>query len=174
MATTTPDPAIAESLPKTKDAAPQAAASHIHFGSADCYTILRSQLEHEDTLINHRLSWLITSQAIFFGFYVNSTREAAVASRDAAAPSGVQAVLAILALFTCVLMYTTLMPGLFALWGLREDYEACRAQRSSEQAVVPELFPRTPVPTHHLGLVAPIFLPILFICGWLYILSTIH
>jgi hypothetical protein len=171
MATTKPGPTVgptvSASLPGTADASPQAAASHIHFGSADCYTILRGQLEHEDTLINHRLSWLITSQAILFGFYVNATRD------PSATPMlQVREVLSWGALLTCVLMYITIMPGLWALTRLRKEYEACRAQRSSEQAIVPELFPRTPGWTHHWGLAAPIALPILFIGGWLYIIIS--
>lgn len=35
----------------------------------DAYRILRSEIEHEDQLINHRLSWLVSSQSFLLTAY---------------------------------------------------------------------------------------------------------
>ena len=39
------------------------------FSCGDYYDLIRVQVHHEDELINNRLSWMISSQAIFFAAY---------------------------------------------------------------------------------------------------------
>ena len=42
------------------------------------YQIIRSQIEHEDNLINQRLSWFVAAQAFLFSATVASTHVCAM------------------------------------------------------------------------------------------------
>ena len=57
------------SLPPDKSAAPLAVTQSDCERSLDIYRLCRAKIEHEDELVNQRLTWLITLQGLLFTAY---------------------------------------------------------------------------------------------------------
>jgi hypothetical protein len=110
------------------------------------------RIVREDDLINHRLSWLLTSQTIFLGTYV------VLLTQLKNVPSNLPPLIIWLALVSCVLIYVSVLAAMFAIRHFRQP------------------FPNTdvvgPLATHILGLLAPISIPLIFIGVWLSFLSV--
>jgi hypothetical protein len=53
------------------------------------YALYRERISQEDNLINHRMSWLLWSQAIFFAFWVGLANGKFAAIGDAFGPKGI-------------------------------------------------------------------------------------
>ena len=134
--------------------------------SVDWHRLFRSQLEHEDGQIAQRIAWLVTSQAFMFTAYAittNGLRNSPPLPGGAAMYSG-QAILLfrllpIVAIFTALLIYTSILAAFKAMRELRRAYQA--------KATVSEgLLFQTSISTRLLGLAAPTLLPPLFVVVW--------
>lgn len=75
---------------------------------SDAARFERAKIEHEDDLVNHRLSWLTTSQAIFFAAYVFGF------SKTPNWPTTFRRALPPLALLTCAAFYVGLIAAMHA------------------------------------------------------------
>ena len=132
----------------------------------DRHRLFRDQLEHEDGQIAQRIAWLVTSQAFMFTAYAITTNGL---RNPPPAPGGpgifpeqlmlLFRLLPIVAIFTALLIYTSILAALKAMRELQRAYEA--------KATVPDgLLFQTSVSTRLLGLAAPTLLPLLFVVVW--------
>src|SRR5438067_13046800 len=81
------------------------------------YHILRDQLQHEDNLTTHRLSWLMASQAFLFTAYaiVMNGPERAMSPFAAAQQQWLITAIPALALSSATLIYVSIIAGVIAL-----------------------------------------------------------
>ena len=132
------------------------------------YKIIRSQIEHEDNLINQRLSWFLAAQAFLFTAYailLNAPTEVR-AQKFAAQQDLLFLLVPIVAIGLSVLIYTTVFAAMIAMAHLRRLLES--HVKEQERTVLP------PVQGYRLTLVlgqaAPILIPLLFIVIWIILL----
>ena len=117
----------------------------------------RAKIMHENDLLNHRLSWLTTSQSIFFAAYVfafSSLKTFPVVFRHA---------LPLIAILTCLSFFVGMIAALFATKHIREKWTDKFPGRGYENA----LFAGEPW-TRWAGNVPPWIVPPLFIVAWAY------
>lgn len=132
------------------------------------YKVIRSQIEHEDNLVNQRLSWFVAAQAFLFTAYsilLNAPSPTRL-EKFAAQQDLLFLLIPIVAIGMSILIYTTIIAAMIAMAHLRRILE--REVREEERAHLP------PVQGYRLtlllGQAAPIFLPLLFIAVWILIL----
>ena len=119
------------------------------------------RIHHEDTLVDRRLNWLLTSQSILFATY-----EIAVNLGTNSTGSILQFI-APLALGICILSYASLLAALFAIYAFCKQLhkEFPRFASISKQNIL------GPTITHLIGQASAFFLPIAFIGVWVFIWS---
>jgi hypothetical protein len=139
-----------------------------NLSSLERYQIFRNRIEHEDTLIMQRLSWLMASQSFLFTAYAIVTNGMSalptlgnnIFSRHL---STLARIIPIVALLNSFLILISILGALKAIWELRDAY---RKQ--------PEILGAIPLQTsrtaRRLGLSAPLLLPLLFLAVWLFLL----
>lgn len=132
------------------------------------YQIIRSQIEHEDNLINQRLSWFIAAQAFLFTAYailLNAPTEMR-AQKFATQQDLLFLLVPVVAIGMSILIYTTIIAAMIAMTNLRRLLES--KVKKQERADLP------PVQGYRLtvvlGQVAPILIPLLFIVVWILLL----
>ena|ERR1051326_5262045 len=126
------------------------------------YNTVRSQIEHEDSLVSQRLSWFITSQSFLFTAYAIVTVN--VSARPAA--QWLMFLLPLIAVCTCVLILITICAGAMAMRALRAQY-----RHHGGEASAPHLPPiQGAAHTQLMGLSGPLLLPPLFLAVWLFLL----
>ena len=108
------------------------------------YDRFLSNIEHEDNLINHRLSWLLVSQSFLFGASV--------------AANPVPSIIRIIGIVSALASYVGLVAAILSIATL---------SRLCEERI-PDRFPPAvgAAPLHAMGLVAPIVIPPIFVLGW--------
>jgi hypothetical protein len=132
------------------------------------YQVFRNRIEHEDSFIVQRLSWLMASQSFLF------TADAIVTNGMTAAPKtggnlyvshldALARIIPSVALMSCLLIALSIFGALKAIRELREQYE----KESPRLEAIPLQTSRV---ARRLGVSAPILLPPLFISVWLYFL----
>src|SRR5207248_6764479 len=132
------------------------------------YQIIRAQIEHEDNLINQRLSWFVAAQSFLFTAYailLNAPSpmrvEKFVTQQDILFP-----LIPVVAIGMSLLIYTTIFAAMRAMANLRRLLESHLNER--ERAVLP------PVQGYRLtlllGQAAPILIPFVFMLSWIVLL----
>src|SRR5436305_12422508 len=133
------------------------------------YQIIRAQIEHEDNLINQRLSWFVAAQSFLFTAYailLNAPPapmrvEKFVTQQDILFP-----LIPVVAIGMSLLIYTTIFAAMRAMANLRRLLESHLNER--ERAVLP------PVQGYRLtlllGQAAPILIPFVFMLSWIVLL----
>ncbi len=129
------------------------------------YSLIRSQIEHEDNLIGQRLSWFVASQSFFFTGYA-----IVVSNLKPNLPVHHQQtllyhIIPLAGVVTCVLLYSTTLGGHFAIRNLSRLYK--RESDGHPNGLPPVHGLRR---TQFLGEAAPLFLPPIFLFLWLLIL----
>ena len=132
------------------------------------YQVFRNRIEHEDSLITQRLSWLMASQSFFFTAYAivtNGLTGAPVAGRGLYIShlDILARIIPSVALVNSLLICLSIFGALKAIRELRQEY-----QKHSPLLEIISL--QTSRVARRLGLSAPILLPPLFIAVWLYLL----
>ena len=127
----------------------------------DYYSLIRSRIEHEDSLITQRLSWFITSQSFFFTAYAIVT----VNYSDKIDMHSLPQIIPLVALVTSSLIFITILAGVLAVSALRKSYDA----RPDPNPDLPPI--QTSFLIRTMGLAAPLLLPLLFLVVWLYLLA---
>jgi hypothetical protein len=134
----------------------------------DWYKLFRSRIEHEDSFIIQRLSWLVASQAFLFTAYAITTNglNSAVPAKETLFLR--QAMLLfrlipLVALSMDLLIYISILAALRAIRELRQAYRA----RVGPDQLVPI---QTSATTRSLGLTAPVVLPLVLIIVWLVLM----
>jgi hypothetical protein len=116
---------------------------------------IRHKLDHENELINHRVSWLATSQSFLTGAYVIRF------NKDADTPGFLELGLPILGLVTTLLVYVSILGAFGAI-------HLTVAAQPPEQR---RLFLTANTFTRLAGAFAPLGLPLVIAAGWLYALQ---
>jgi hypothetical protein len=125
----------------------------------DLYKLYRDRITAEDTLVHDRLTWLLITQSILFGFCATS-----YFSREHLNLAGL-VVLAVLGVLICVMVVVGIRAALATVNRLKEDYHRhC-----------PEPHPKLPALTadekiHRRACWAPKYLPLCFVGGWALVL----
>jgi hypothetical protein len=132
----------------------------------ETYHAVRSQIEHEDTQINQRVSWLLISHSFLFtAFAITVTNQ----SRDAGSASSTFPLLVLipcLAVFSSLLIGVSIVGGILAMRDLRSRFGARPDARAAEGIVL--LHASRGVRT--LGLLTPLLLTLLYASVWLFLL----
>ncbi len=132
------------------------------------YKIIRSQIEHEDNLINQRLSWFIAAQAFLFTAYailLNAPTDVR-AQKFATQQNLLLFLVPVVAIGMSILIYTTIFAATIAMAHLRRLLES-RVQEKERARLPPVQGYRF---TLLLGQAAPILIPLLFIVIWILLL----
>jgi hypothetical protein len=132
------------------------------------YQVFRNRIEHEDTLIMQRLSWLMASQSFLFTAYAivtNGLSTGPIAGGNIFAThlDTLSQIIPIVALLNSLLIALSIWGALRAIRELRWEYE----KRSELLEIIPLQTSRS---ARRLGLSAPVLLPLLFLAVWLYLL----
>jgi hypothetical protein len=132
------------------------------------YNLVRERIEHEDNLIVQRLTWLVGSQSFLFTAYaIASNGLMSQPVQPVSAHFGEQLellfqLIPIVAMLTCVLIYISILAAVITTAKLRCGY---RSRFGPEEDSLPPIM--TAAPTRLFGLVAPLFLPLMFAGIWL-------
>ncbi len=128
------------------------------------YEIVRSQIEHEDNVINQRMNWFVSAQAFLF------TANAIVLNSPPTPsfPEARQAERLLIVLIPTVsiicslVVYATVVGGVLALRNLRRSF----SEQTDLQGTgnLPPLHGK--FLTRSLGLAAPVVLPMVFLVAW--------
>ena len=127
------------------------------------YLHLRSRLEHEDTLIIYRLSWLMAAESFFFTAYAIVLNGPPTRLHD---------------LFLHVIPLVAIVCSTLILVGIVAAVRAMGWIRDLLRARVPDESTLGLPPLHtpgavKAGLAAPLILPLVFILVWVYVLSVL-
>ena len=123
----------------------------------DEFNTIRRVIEHEDSLINHRFSWLILAQSFLL---------AAWFSYASGGGHPHEKLFALAGLASCILPYVSILAAVCALARILSDPEA---------KTYDDHFPTLSSPGnwHRLGLVGAVATPPVFIIIWLKILVAV-
>ncbi len=140
------------------------------------YGLIRSQIEHEDELVNMRVIWLIISQAFFFGAYA-SLMTAPTEARNhlfEAELSLLVWLLPVAALAAGMLTYVSILSSLRAIANLRTHYDHYAAvQWSTDTSRVQYPDIQGSPGLRRWALVSPATLPLVFSISWFVILANL-
>jgi hypothetical protein len=130
------------------------------------YRIIRSQIEHEDNLINQRLSWFVAAQAFLFSAYailLNAPSQVRL-QRFATQQEILFFLIPVVAIGMSILIYITVIAAMLAMANLRRLLES----HVKEEELLP------PVQGYRqtllLGQASPILMPFLFMITWIVLL----
>jgi hypothetical protein len=127
---------------------------------------VRRQIEHEDSLVVNRLSWLMASQSFLFTAYA-IVCNGPLSARSTAFTAGqdhLLSVVPLLGIACCVLIYAGVLGAAVVMTRLRADL-AVRV-KGSLRDVPPVQGSRM---TRTLGMAAPLLLPPAFCAAWFYL-----
>jgi hypothetical protein len=130
------------------------------------YQIIRSQIEHEDNLINQRLSWFVAAQAFLFSAYailLNAPPQVRV-QRFAAQQELLFSLIPLVAIGVSILIYITVIAAMLAMANLRRLLKT----HVEDSALLPPV--QGYRQTFLLGQATPILIPFLFMSSWIVVL----
>jgi len=131
------------------------------------YRIFRNRIEHEDTLIMQRLSWLMASQSFLFTAFAivtNGLSMGPIAGGNVFIGhlDTLARIIPVVALINSLLIAVSIFGALKAVRELRAEY------------FKGEFLKTVPLQTsrfaRYMGVSAPVLLPLLFLAVWLYLL----
>ncbi len=119
------------------------------------------RIHHEDTLINQRFGWLLTSQTIFcalIGVLFQKLNEQNPITVIWIAP------IALIPLATCLINYTSILAAVIAIYNFckRLDGDYKQYSEYSREMIL------GPTVTHLMGQASPIFIPLGFVAIWIF------
>ena len=135
------------------------------------YQLIRSQIEHEDNLINQRLSWFVAAQAFLFSAYailLNAPSQVRL-QRFATQQEILFSLIPLVAIGASILTYVTVIAAMLAMANLRRLLEG--HMKEEESALLP------PVQGYRqtllLGQASPILMPFLFMISWTVLIKSL-
>ena len=140
---------------------------------AELYDRLRSQIQHEDNVINIRVVWQLLAQSFFFSTYatlLNAKGEAKNVLFEQQQELLLWAV-PIAALIAGILASMSIFSSLYTIEYLATIYHGHTNEKDQSTKTFPSL--RGPEKVRVWALIPPIGLPILFILIWTIILSRL-
>ena len=129
---------------------------------------LRRRIEHEDNLVNQRLSWLVASQAFMltaFAILLNAPLNS-LTSAYYAVNHLLVSLLPYAAIACVVIIWITLVGAIWSMKLLRD--KAASITLPNDIAV------QSPAAIRGLGLVAPIGIPAVFLVLWMVVIVVLH
>ena len=143
---------------------------------AELYTLIRSQIEHENELLSQRVIWQILTQAFFFGAYaalLNAPKEAKnhLFESEQALLLWLMPVAALLA---GVLAYISIISSLKTIVYLRQLYEE-HARSKSPADPSSKWYPHIQGPPQlgTMAMFSPGMMPIVFTVAWIVVLARL-
>jgi hypothetical protein len=132
------------------------------------YHILRDQIQHEDSLITQRLSWLMASQAFLFSAYaiLLNAPERAMSPFARQQQEWLITAIPALAVGSAALIYVSILAGVRALQNLHRDAQRVCGGPGAEAALPPI---QGTAFTRLTGLASPMLVPPLFLGVWLFL-----
>jgi hypothetical protein len=135
---------------------------------AEQYRMVRAQVEHEDSLVSQRLSWLLASQSFLFTAYA-ITLNGPLQSHFKTFESNAELLvllLTVVGIVSALLIWASILAGIAAMKKLKVDFE------HRVGTALPEGIP--PIQTTgfalRAGQLGPVLIPLLFITAWLILL----
>jgi hypothetical protein len=132
------------------------------------YQLIRSQIEHEDNLINQRLSWFVASQAFLFSAYailLNAPSRVRLQS-FATQQNILFSLIPVVAIGMSILIYITVIAALLAMANLRRLLESHMKEEKSALLPPVQGYRQTLL----LGQASPVLIPFLFMISWIVLL----
>jgi hypothetical protein len=132
------------------------------------YEIIRSQIEHEDNLINQRLSWFVASQAFLFSAYailLNAPPQVRLQG-FATQQEILFSLIPLVAIGMSIFIYITVIAAMLATANLRRLLKTHMNEKDS--ALLPPI--QGYRQTLLLGQASPILIPFLFVISWIVLL----
>jgi len=129
---------------------------------------IRHRIEHEDNLLNQRLSWLVGSQSFLvtaFAILLNGVQQEARITPFANARHLLIALLPWVSLACIALLWLTVAGAVWSMTRLR----AAAAVLGPDDPPV-----HSPAPIRRLGLAAPVAIPAIFLVLWLALLHALR
>ncbi|MEI6343500.1 MAG: hypothetical protein WCR07_16215 [Verrucomicrobiota bacterium] len=141
------------------------------------YKRVRSQIEHEDTLINHRMTWLVTCHAFMFGGFALTisaiSKGGIVSDVNVDADRLAYAMFTVLPVFGLAVCGITLVLVDAALCQIRDLHEWWKARiHGAPPDGHPPMIGAEGIQRHRLLLAWGI--PSLLACCWIVILACLH
>jgi hypothetical protein len=132
------------------------------------YRIVRSQIEHEDNMINQRLNWFVTAQSFLFtaNAIVLNAPPTPLFAQFRETVRLLTLLVPTVAICSCLVIYTTVIGGILALRNLRDSFGGGKELQGTGQ--LPPIQGR--FLTRILGLAAPVVLPLMFSIVWTLVL----
>ena len=130
------------------------------------YQIIRSQIEHEDNLINQRLSWFVAAQAFLFSAYailLNAPSQVRL-QRFSTQQEILFSLIPLVAIGVSILIYITVFAAMLAMANLRRLLKT----HVEDSALLPPV--QGYRQTFLLGQATPILIPLLFMISWIVLL----
>jgi hypothetical protein len=127
---------------------------------------IRSRLEHEDNLVNYRVSWILSSQAFLLTAYTILLNTSALArSESYARQHGIlMTLIPCIGVITILTLWLAIFAALVAMRHLRASADLI--SRDAANNVHGRKIPRW------LGLSGPLLIPAVFLLTWLLIIFT--
>ncbi len=131
--------------------------------AADRLESIRSRLEHEDNLVNHRVSWILTSQAFLLTGYAILLNTSVMLRSELHGRhhSLLMWLIPLIGIITVLVLWLAIVGALITM----RDLRAAATTRSG--AAVNDVHGRKI--TRWLGLSAPLVIPAVFLVTWLLI-----
>ena len=129
------------------------------------YEIIRSQIEHEDNLINQRLSWFVAAQAFLFSAYailLNAPSQVRLATQQEI----LFFLIPLVAIGVSILIYITVIAAMLATANLRRLLKTHMNEKDSALLPPVQGYRQTLL----LGQASPILIPFLFMISWIVLL----
>lgn len=137
----------------------------IQLSVVEHYQLVRSQIEHEDSLVSQRLSWLLASQSFLFTAYaitLNGPAQSHFKTFEVHSTLLLNLLIAI-GIVSALLIWSSILAGISAMAKLRSDFH--RTVSGELPAALPPI--QTTGLAYRAGQFGPIFVPILFTVSWL-------
>jgi hypothetical protein len=127
--------------------------------------LIRRQIEHEDSLVVNRLSWLMGSQSFLFTAYAIVVNGPVVPRTAAftAKQDHLLTVVPLLGIACCLFIYAGILGAALVMRRLRAEFSS-RVHRTPHMPI------QGSAATRILGMAAPMLLPLLFGAAWLYLM----
>jgi hypothetical protein len=131
------------------------------------YSLIRSQIEHEDNLIGVRLSWFLAAQSFLFTAYaiVVSNFRLDGAPFTLRQERVLLKVIPVVAIVTCMLVFVTIVAGVLAIVNLRRLYQTHVPESQQHRLPPIQGYRRTQL----IGQAAPLLLPPVFFAAWVFL-----
>lgn len=132
------------------------------------YQIIRSQIEHEDNLINQRLSWFVASQAFLFSAYailLNVPSQVRLQSFETQREM-LFFLIPLVAIGVSILIYITVIAAMLATANLRRLLKTHMNEKDSALLPPVHWYRQTLL----LGQASPLLMPFLFMISWIVLL----